>query len=126
MKQTKSLMGMHITVEIGDKQAKKKDIDSVYAYFTYVDKKFSTYKQQSEISQINNGLLQKKQYSSDMNTVLALCEQSKKETNGYFDIAHNGRLDPSGLVKGWAIYNASNLLRKNGYTNFYIDAGGDV
>ncbi|OYV63155.1 MAG: hypothetical protein B7X01_00555 [Acidiphilium sp. 21-62-4] len=35
-------------------------------------------------------------------------------------------MDPSGLVKGWSIYNAALLLEKEGFKNFYVDAGGDV
>ncbi|HVU10254.1 MAG TPA: FAD:protein FMN transferase, partial [Phototrophicaceae bacterium] len=45
---------------------------------------------------------------------------------GYFDIRHKGTMDPSGIVKGWAIYNAAELLRRQGYQNFYVDAGGDI
>ena len=45
---------------------------------------------------------------------------------GFFNIAHKGQMDPSGLVKGWSIYNASLILKKRGYTNFYVDAGGDI
>ena len=61
-----------------------------------------------------------------MRTVFALAEATKHATHGYFDIARNGHYDPSGLVKGWAIYNAAELLRKRGFHNFYVDAGGDI
>ncbi len=126
MKQTRLLMGMPIIVEIVDKNATGADINAVFDYFTYVDETFSTYKKTSEISQINTGKLSKKGYSSDMRKVLQLCEQTNKDSNGYFNISHNGKLDPSGLVKGWAIQNAAKLLKKRGFQNFYIDAGGDI
>jgi thiamine biosynthesis lipoprotein len=59
--------------------------------------------------------------------VLALAEKTKKETNGYFDITKpGGTLDPSGIVKGWAIHNAAQFLQSEGVTNFYVDAGGDI
>jgi thiamine biosynthesis lipoprotein len=61
-----------------------------------------------------------------MKTVLELCRQTKDQTHGYFDVFREGRLDPSGLVKGWAINNAAQLLKKRGLKNFYIEAGGDV
>lgn len=125
MKQTKLLMGMPITVEIVDSHVSGDIFKKVYDYFRYVDGKYSTYKKDSEISSINRGL-PKKEWSNEMKTVLELCEQTKKETNGYFDIKHSGKLDPSGLVKGWAIQNATKILTKNGYHNFYIDAGGDI
>jgi thiamine biosynthesis lipoprotein len=61
-----------------------------------------------------------------MRTIFALAEQTKQETNGYFDIQHNGQVDPSGIVKGWAIANAADILRQKGFVNFYVEAGGDI
>jgi thiamine biosynthesis lipoprotein len=56
-----------------------------------------------------------------------LSEKTKNETLGYFDIKKpDGMLDPSGVVKGWAIQNAAEFLLKEGYRNFYVDAGGDI
>src|SRR5581483_2872812 len=148
MKETRLLMGMPITVEIVDVRPAvelTKAIAKVYAYFDSIDQRFSTYKDTSEISRINKGLIKEKNYSEEMKTVLALCEQTKKETNGYFDIALgpsgstpavdsssnslNGlgtQYDPSGLVKGWAIQEAARQLKNADFRNFYIDAGGDI
>lgn len=120
-------MGMPIIIEIADEIVDQTVLDEVFAYFEYVDKKFSTYKNDSEISQINAGNLTAEEYSSDMLEVLALAEETKNETNGFFDIQKaDGTLDPSGIVKGWAIYNAAKILRDKGCRNFYIDAGGDI
>jgi FAD:protein FMN transferase len=126
MKQTRLLMGMPIIVEIVDKWAKQGDFDKVYNYFEYIDHKFSTYKNDSEVSAINTGRLNISEVTGDLKEVLALCEETKKLTNGYFNAVHYGRLDPSGLVKGWAINNAANILLDSGFNNFYINAGGDV
>lgn len=117
-------MGMPITIEV-EAGATNLIIDSVFNYFKNIDKQFSTYKPSSEISRINNGL-PKNEWSKDMKFVISLCDETKDITNGYFDIYHNGKLDPSGLVKGWAIYNASKLLQEKGIKNFYIEAGGDI
>ena len=35
-------------------------------------------------------------------------------------------VDPSGIVKGWAILQAAHMLKEAGFSNFYIDAGGDI
>lgn len=126
MKDTRILMGMPITVEVVDNKVKKKDLDDVYKYFNYVDEKFSTYKRNSEIMKINRGEIKQSNYSADMKKVLSLCKKTNLQTNGFFDITHNGQMNPSGLVKGWSIYNAALLLKKKGYENFYIDAGGDI
>ncbi|MGE5042003.1 MAG: FAD:protein FMN transferase [Candidatus Levyibacteriota bacterium] len=126
MKETRSIMGMHVTVEIAGSEATEEDLEDIFEYFTYIDNAFSTYKDSSEISRINRGELKEKEYSADMKTILRLCEETKKDTNGYFNIEKDGILDPSGIVKGWAIWQAAKLLEKKGFNNFYVDAGGDI
>lgn len=120
-------MGMTITVEIIDPRAAQSDLDDIFGYFIHVDQKFSVFKETSEISLINSGKIKKGDYSEEMEDVLYLSEETRKETNGYFDIrSKNGGLDPSGLVKGWAISQAAGLIRKKGFEDFYVDAGGDI
>lgn len=126
MKVKKIIMGMPIIIEVVDKQVSKDDIDEVYSYFKYIDQKFSTYKDGSEISLINAGKIGKSKFSKDMEKVFKLSDKTKEETNGFFDIEQKGKYDPSGLVKGWAILSAAQLLKKRGFKNFYIDAGGDI
>jgi thiamine biosynthesis lipoprotein len=125
MKQTRLMMGMPITVEINDQRAGKQHLNKVFSYFQKVDSRYSTYKDSSEISRINNGL-PRSHWSREMKQVLELCEQTKLLTDGYFDIEHDGKLDPSGLVKGWAINNAARLIAEMGFTNYFVDAGGDI
>jgi thiamine biosynthesis lipoprotein len=128
MKRTELIMGMPITIEIiGDNVAEH--FITVFNYFRQIDDRYSTYKPDSEISKINSGInngLPENQPSDEMKEVLDLCEQTRKDTHGYFNIKHQGTLDPSGLVKGWAINNAAEILRKQQITNFYIEAGGDI
>ncbi len=118
-------MGMPVTVEVVDASATEDLIGSVFDYFEYVDRKFSTYSDQSEISRINRGELMLEESSEDMKAVFALAEQTRLETDGYFDIRHANAYDPSGVVKGWAISNAAAILRQKGALNFYVEAGGD-
>lgn len=119
-------MGMPVTLEVVDALANDSLFDEVFDYFIYVDEKFSTYKDQSEISRINRGELKLETASEDMKTIFMLAEQTRSESNGYFNIRHKGAYDPSGIVKGWAIYNAAEILRKKSFENFYVDAGGDI
>jgi len=120
-------MGMPITVEVVDPQTTEETIDMVFDYFDSIDKKFSTYKGNSEISAINRGELTKENWSTDMKEVFDLSEKTRQETFGYFDIAKPDQtFDPSGLVKGWSIWNAAKLLEKKGFENFFVDAGGDI
>jgi thiamine biosynthesis lipoprotein len=119
-------MGMPITVEVVDSAVTDQDIDDVFTYFEYVDEKFSTYKATSEITRINQNKLALHQASREMKEIFALAERTRQETDGYFDIARNGQYDPSGIVKGWAIYNAALILQRKGFDDFYMDAGGDI
>jgi len=127
MRETRIIMGMPVIVEIVDSSADADAFEKVFDYFVSVDKRFSTYKKESEISQINRGEISKREWSKDMKEIFALAEETKKETAGYFDIQKpDGSIDPSGIVKGWAIRNAARILDKEGFKNFYVDVGGDI
>lgn len=126
IKRTASIMGMPITVEVkGEWQEVKveQDIKRVFKYFKWVDETYSPFKETSEVGKHNRG----EDTSDEYKSLLKMAEELKKETNGYFDIVKpNGKIDPSGIVKGWAIKNAADILRKEGYKNFFVDAGGDA
>lgn len=126
MIETRIIMGMPVIVEIIDDAVTHETLDTIFSYFEYVDATFSTYKDDSEISRINRGELTPSRASSDVQLIFALSEQTKRETDGYFEIDHNSMIDPSGIVKGWAIHNAAEILRQKGFRNFYVDAGGDI
>ncbi len=118
---------MPVTVEIADTSATHASLEKAFDYFTYVDQTFSTYKKDSEISRINRGKISESAYSEDMKEIFACAEETKKLTSGYFDIkTPDGSIDPSGIVKGWAIRNAAHILTSLGYKNIYVDAGGDI
>ena len=119
-------MGMPITVEIVD-DGPHEVLESVFNYFAAVDERFSLYKETSEINALNKRRISYGEISPEMREVLELAEQTKRESQGFFEIRRlNGELDPSGIVKGWAIRNAANLVRRSGAENFYVDAGGDI
>jgi len=127
MKQEKIIMGMTIRIEIVDPNVNPQIFDKIFSYFEEVDQKFSTYKKDSEISKINEGVLKEQNYSEDMREIFYLAEQTKQETHGYFDIkTPDNTLDTCGIVKGWAIKNAAEILKGMGYRNFYLEAGGDI
>lgn len=120
-------MGMPVSVEVRDEGARHRAIEKVFDYFRSVDERFSTYKHGSEISRFNRGEIAQGNLSDDMHEVFALAEDEKRKTGGYFDIKKpDGSTDPSGIVKGWAIKRAAEILRGAGCKYFYIDAGGDI
>ncbi len=118
-------MGMPIAVELVGAPANALDI--IFNYFQSVDARFSTYKPESEISRINHGEVTADAYSDEMREIFLRAEKTRQETNGYFSITRpDGVVDPSGIVKGWAIHNAALLAEQLGCTNYFIDAGGDI
>jgi thiamine biosynthesis lipoprotein len=126
MRDTQLIMGMPITVEVvGAPTAAP--LEAAFAYFRAVDERFSPYKQDSEVSALNRGEVALAAVSPEMREVLWLSEATKADTQGYFDIRWpDGTIDPSGLVKGWAIRNAAALIADAGYADYYVEAGGDI
>lgn len=127
MKDHRSAMGMPVTIDIVDVNSTMKDIDELFVYFEQVEKIFSPFKGDSETSKINRGEIASENYSAEMKEILFLAEKTKKETHGFFNIKNEpGKINPVGIVKGWAIYNAAKILEKKSFENFYIDIGGDI
>jgi thiamine biosynthesis lipoprotein len=127
MRETRIIMGMPISLAVLDSHVRQQDLDAVFDAFTEVDAQFSPFKESSEISRFNRGEVAPEALSPRMQEIFALCEKTKSETKGYFDIARpDGRLDPCGMVKGWAILNAARQLKEMGFENFCVEAGGDI
>lgn len=127
MKKVRDIMGMPVTVEVADTAVAAESLESIFNRFRYFDEKFSTYKKDSEISLINRGELETSNYSEDMQEIFSLAEETKRASSGFFDITRpDGLIDPSGIVKGWAINKAAELLRSLGCEDFYVEAGGDI
>ncbi len=126
MRETRLIMGMPITVEVvGDHPMRT--VEMVFDYFTAIDGRFSPFKPDSEVSALNRGEIELKSMSPPLREVLELSELTRHETRGYFDVRRpDGRVDPSGLVKGWAIRNASRLLDQALCHNYCVEAGGDI
>jgi thiamine biosynthesis lipoprotein len=119
------VMGMPVELELHD-EAAAHAVDEVFAWLRRVDATFSTYRRGSEISRIARGELAERDASADVRRVLERCEHLRAQTGGYFDARAGGVLDPSGLVKGWAVERAARLLEVAGARNFCLYAGGDV
>ena len=121
------VMGTPIVVDVRDADDPA-ELDSVYDWFRLVDRTFSTFREDSEISRLDRGELSLGDAHPDVREVLARCEQLRAETNGFFDVraARADRLDPSGLVKGWSVDRAAAIADGLGWRNYAINAGGDL
>lgn len=101
-------------------------LDEAERWLRHVDATFSTYVDDSVISRLDRGAMRRADCPADVRAVLAECERLEQVTGGYFTLHPGGRLDPSGLVKGWAIQRVSDLLREAGSVHHCVNGGGDV
>jgi FAD:protein FMN transferase len=102
-------------------------VDKVEEFFHKIDKDFSTYKSDSEVSRIRRGELDILDASDDVKEVWRLCENARVLTLGAFDPWKvEGGFDPSGLVKGWAADVAAKMLVNAGVESVLINAAGDL
>jgi FAD:protein FMN transferase len=125
---TAEVMGTVVSLDIrgADAASAEAAFARVMDWLGDVDRRFSTYRADSEISRIDRGELARDAASADVRRVLARCAELRRSTNGPFDERAAGRLDPSALVKGWAVQRGSEILRDEGLNDFFLNAGGDL
>lgn len=129
MRHVEQVMGTAVSIEIADDRPApelRALIADVCAWLHEVDARFSTYREDSEVSRMRRGELTATDCSDDLRHVLSACADLWRDTDGYFDAYAGGPLDPSGYVKGWSVEVASERLLAAGCVNHYINAGGDI
>ncbi len=121
-------MGMPVVVDIRDEDVDDSVLGRMFDWLRFADATFSTYKDDSEISRLNRGELALADAHLDVRDVLDRCEALRVETDGYFDVraAAVDAIDPSGLVKGWAVDRAASILIDAGIRNFAVNVAGDM
>ncbi len=120
----RQIMGMPIGIDVPDMD--DVDVDIAFGWLREVDAAFSTYRDDSDINRLQRGEVTVAECRPEVDEVLSRCMTLTKETRGYFSVRPAGRLDPSGLVKGWAVDGAADRLAAGGAARFCINAGGDV
>jgi thiamine biosynthesis lipoprotein len=129
LRRVEFIMGTAIVIDVSDGFSPAHVLDAAFDHFRDIDARFSTFKPDSEISRLSRGELAEPDCSADVRAVLAMCEEARIISDGYFDIRRHRTdcaLDPSGLVKGWSVEGASRILDEAGTKNYCINAGGDV
>ena len=121
-------MGMPVTVDVRDEELDESVLEQMFDSLRLADATFSTYKEDSEISRMNRGELAVAAAHPDVLEVLDRCEALRIETDGYFDMraATAEAIDPSGLVKGWAVDRAASILDEAGIQNYAVNVAGDM
>lgn len=124
------VMGMPISLALrgrhaGDLESEGAWVEAI-ATLRDVDRVFSTYRTDSFVSRLDAGRLDLRDCPPEVAEVLAVGERARRESGGAFDVRRGGRLDPSGVVKGWAVERAARPLRRLADTDFCLSAGGDM
>ncbi|GAA2617291.1 FAD:protein FMN transferase [Streptomyces axinellae] len=99
---------------------------SAIDWLHHVDALFSTYRPESAISRLARGATTLDEEPEVVSAVLRVCDEAERRTRGCFTARPGGRLDPSGLVKGWAVEEACRILSVGGARNLYVNGGGDL
>lgn len=118
-------MGMVAKLIVEDSDSAKLLQTQIEDLFNVIDNKFSSYKKTSDITKLNSGDLSILK-DHELSWILSECDKTKSETDGYFDCKYNKIVDPSGLVKGYAINQAAKILTTSGQKNYLIEISGDV
>jgi thiamine biosynthesis lipoprotein len=96
------------------------------AWLHHVDRVFSPYRPDSQITRLAEGRAALGECDPEVAEVLRLGAEIERITGGAFTCEPGGRLDPSGLVKGWAVERASTILHEAGARDHCVNGGGDI
>lgn len=91
-----------------------------------MDRIFSTYRPDSQISRLGRGELRVEDCAPEVAEILGLCVEAERLSEGWFSHRIGGRLDPSAMVKGWAVEQVSIRLTAAGLPDHSVNGGGDV
>jgi FAD:protein FMN transferase len=102
-------------------------LDAACTELHRIDAIFTTWCDASPLSLLRRGEAALADLPSDVAEVLSLCHAARRASRGWFDPwAMPGGVDPTGLVKGWAVERAARLLHQAGVAAAMVNGGGDL
>ncbi len=129
------VMGMPISLALRGRHARDTAGEQAWqdalTQLRWVDSVFSTWRADSQVSRVGRGELTVAECDETVAEVLRLGDDARVASDGAFDIwlpDADGvrRLDPSGVVKGWALDRAVAPLLALAETDVCLSAGGDM
>jgi thiamine biosynthesis lipoprotein ApbE len=102
----------------------EKYFGEVFSQTKRIEEKFSSYLPQSETILIWQGVILKP--SEEYSYLTKIAEQARQETEGLFDVNHSDQPDFGGIVKGYALDRAVELLKKHKIKNAMFNFGGQI
>lgn len=105
-------------------------VELAFSSLRHADAVFSTFRADSDLLRVRSGALPAAEADPDLAEVLALCAAAMTRTEGWFDPMVSGLsgpvLDPTGLVKGWAVQRAGAVLAGLPGHDHYVAVAGDI
>jgi len=129
------VMGLPVSLAVrgrhADDDAGRRAWQDVLDSLVRADHVFSTYRPDSWLSRLDRGEVDLVDCPPEVAEVLALGDAASDASGGAFGVSlprpDGGlRLDPSGVVKGWALERAAEALRALPGTDFCLSGGGDL
>lgn len=129
------VMGMPVSLALRgrhtDDARAREAWSEVLADLRDADRVFSTFRDDSYVSRLGRGELSVADCPVEVAEVLELGRLARVQSGGAFDVRRRTvdgelALDPSGVVKGWAVQRASAWLHALDDTDFCLSAGGDM
>ncbi|MEV5810247.1 FAD:protein FMN transferase [Streptomyces parvulus] len=110
----------------GEPSAVRAALDEAVAGLRRADEVFSTYRDDSHVSRLARDEVTVDACAPEVAEVLELAAEAERVSEGWFSTRYRGRLDPTGIVKGWAVERAARRLASAGATGVSLNGGGDV
>lgn len=127
------VMGMPFSIDIRDEIAHdppeptEQVLDRCFDSLRQADQIFSLWRPDTPMARLSAGAAALADGPVEIVEVLRLCAQAAAATGGAFRARRpDGRVDPTGLVKGWAVARAGRLLLRAGLRHWCVNGAGDV
>jgi thiamine biosynthesis lipoprotein len=127
------VMGMPFSIDIRDGSAHDDPnrtegvLDRCFETLRAADSTFSLWQPDTPMSRLSAGTARLGDMPTEVVEVLRACVRASVATGGAFRARRpDGRVDPTGLVKGWAVARVGRLLSSAGLRHWCVNAAGDV
>lgn len=123
MRVVRTVMGFPVSLDVRS-ETDDSAVEAAFEVLVRADEVFSPFRADSEISRLNRGELG--QASAVVLEVMLLAAEAERRSRGAFTVHTPRGVDANGVVKGWAVQRAADVLAEAGVSDFCLNAGGDI
>jgi thiamine biosynthesis lipoprotein len=120
-------MGTTVSLRFGHRLPSTDLLGAVQTVFRDYDRRFSLYREDSEISRVARGAIRLEQSSSELrDTYAEALEWGRRTSYSFTPHRPDGIIDLSGIVKAKAMDATADVLDAAGETDWLLNVGGDI